>query len=226
MAAVGANTAAAQARAMKGSWVELKSPSPFVSMSMQYTEPKGKESRYASQRALVSAAAAVAHRRARAAAPRDAPRGAAPPFATSRRKRKTKRKTKKKTKRKRSRCHDHHRLQHPFYHRRTRNNAPHLVGHCFHDETQSHATCTRTFEKCVPASHECPVSIVCISRQRLPPLASLLFDTVPTDQTCRARPMHPFHCLSQHHSPRSPRSPRSIHLHRRHLFCNGVSTMR
>ena len=36
MAAVGTNTAA-QARAMKGSWVELKSTSPFVSMSMKYT---------------------------------------------------------------------------------------------------------------------------------------------------------------------------------------------
>ncbi|GMI42593.1 hypothetical protein TeGR_g11447 [Tetraparma gracilis] len=40
VAAVGANPAA-QARAMKGSWVELKSTSPFVSMSMQYTEPEG-----------------------------------------------------------------------------------------------------------------------------------------------------------------------------------------
>ena len=47
MAAVGANTAAAQARAMKGSWMELKSTSPFVSLSMAYAEPEGNESRYA-----------------------------------------------------------------------------------------------------------------------------------------------------------------------------------
>ncbi|GMI54554.1 hypothetical protein TeGR_g8854 [Tetraparma gracilis] len=43
MAAVGTNTAA-QARAMKGSWIELKSTSPFVSLSMAYTEPEGSES--------------------------------------------------------------------------------------------------------------------------------------------------------------------------------------
>ena len=46
MAAVGTNTAA-QARAMEGSWVELKSTSSFVSLSMAYTEPEGNESRYA-----------------------------------------------------------------------------------------------------------------------------------------------------------------------------------
>ena len=45
---IGANSAAARARAVKGSWVELKSTSPFVSMSMQYTEPEGGGSRYAS----------------------------------------------------------------------------------------------------------------------------------------------------------------------------------
>ncbi|GMI36384.1 hypothetical protein TeGR_g14709 [Tetraparma gracilis] len=44
VAAVGINSAAAQARAVKGSWVELKSISPFVSMSMAYTEPEGNES--------------------------------------------------------------------------------------------------------------------------------------------------------------------------------------
>ena len=48
MAAVSAKSAAAQARAVKGSWVELKSTSPFVSLSMQYTEPEGGGSRYAS----------------------------------------------------------------------------------------------------------------------------------------------------------------------------------
>ena len=47
MAAVGVNTAGAEARAGKGSWVELKSTSPFVSMSMKYTEPED-GSRYAS----------------------------------------------------------------------------------------------------------------------------------------------------------------------------------
>jgi hypothetical protein len=46
MAAVGTNTTA-QARAMKGSWVELKSTSPFVSLSMAYAVPEGNESRYA-----------------------------------------------------------------------------------------------------------------------------------------------------------------------------------
>ncbi|GMI22407.1 hypothetical protein TeGR_g5792, partial [Tetraparma gracilis] len=33
-----------QARAVKGSWVELKSTSPFVSISLKYIEPEGKES--------------------------------------------------------------------------------------------------------------------------------------------------------------------------------------
>jgi hypothetical protein len=32
---------------VKGSWVELKSTSPFVSMSMKYTAEEGIESRYA-----------------------------------------------------------------------------------------------------------------------------------------------------------------------------------
>ncbi|GMI27852.1 hypothetical protein TeGR_g10416 [Tetraparma gracilis] len=41
MAAVSAKSAAAQARAVKGSWVELRSTSLFVSMSMKYT--KGSE---------------------------------------------------------------------------------------------------------------------------------------------------------------------------------------
>ncbi|GMI20434.1 hypothetical protein TeGR_g7621 [Tetraparma gracilis] len=38
------NSAAPQARAVKGSWVEMKSTSPFVSMSMKYTEPEDGES--------------------------------------------------------------------------------------------------------------------------------------------------------------------------------------
>ncbi|GMI29072.1 hypothetical protein TeGR_g11360 [Tetraparma gracilis] len=38
---IGADSAATRARAVKGSWVELKSTSPFVSLSMQYTEPEG-----------------------------------------------------------------------------------------------------------------------------------------------------------------------------------------
>jgi hypothetical protein len=42
---VSANPAAAQARAEKGSWVELKSTSPFVSLSMEYTNPVGGGSR-------------------------------------------------------------------------------------------------------------------------------------------------------------------------------------
>jgi hypothetical protein len=41
-------SAAAQARAAKGSWVKLKSTSPFVSLSMMYTEPEGLKQRYAS----------------------------------------------------------------------------------------------------------------------------------------------------------------------------------
>ncbi|GMI30122.1 hypothetical protein TeGR_g9758 [Tetraparma gracilis] len=53
MAAVGTNTAA-QARAMKGSWVELKSTSPFVSMSMAYTEPEGNESSIALGKAMAT----------------------------------------------------------------------------------------------------------------------------------------------------------------------------
>ena len=43
----GSSSAAAQARAVRGSWVKLQSTSPFVSMSMAYTEPEGNESRYA-----------------------------------------------------------------------------------------------------------------------------------------------------------------------------------
>ena len=41
----GSSSAAAQARAVRGSWVKLQSTSPFVSMSMQYTKPELKESR-------------------------------------------------------------------------------------------------------------------------------------------------------------------------------------
>ena len=41
----GTSSAAAQARAVRGSWVKLQSTSPFVSMSMQYTKPELKESR-------------------------------------------------------------------------------------------------------------------------------------------------------------------------------------
>jgi hypothetical protein len=47
--AADAKSAAAQARAVKGRWMELKSTSPFVSMSMRYTEPESSESRYASK---------------------------------------------------------------------------------------------------------------------------------------------------------------------------------
>ena len=43
----GTDSTAAQARAVKGSWVELKSTSPFVSMSMKYTAEEGSKSRYA-----------------------------------------------------------------------------------------------------------------------------------------------------------------------------------
>jgi hypothetical protein len=38
-------SAAARAWAVKGSWVELKSSTPFVSLAMKYTVPEGNESR-------------------------------------------------------------------------------------------------------------------------------------------------------------------------------------
>jgi hypothetical protein len=45
LAGVGGGSAAARARALKGSWVEMKSASPFVSLSMKYTKPEGNETR-------------------------------------------------------------------------------------------------------------------------------------------------------------------------------------
>jgi hypothetical protein len=41
----GSSSAAAQARAVKESWVKLQSTSPFVSMSMKHTAEEGIESR-------------------------------------------------------------------------------------------------------------------------------------------------------------------------------------
>ena len=37
--------AESEAKAVKGSWVKMKSTSPFVSLSMKYTEPDGKDLR-------------------------------------------------------------------------------------------------------------------------------------------------------------------------------------
>jgi hypothetical protein len=52
-ATVGFSSAAAQARAVKGSWVKLQSTSPFVSMSIKYTKPEGNnESRCVSRELL------------------------------------------------------------------------------------------------------------------------------------------------------------------------------
>ncbi|GMI35859.1 hypothetical protein TeGR_g6190, partial [Tetraparma gracilis] len=41
---IGVDSAASRAKNDVGSWMTIKSPSPFVSMSMKYTEPKAKES--------------------------------------------------------------------------------------------------------------------------------------------------------------------------------------
>jgi hypothetical protein len=48
LAVVAGNSAASQARAVKGSWAKLKSASPFVSLSMKYMKPEGGGQRYAS----------------------------------------------------------------------------------------------------------------------------------------------------------------------------------
>jgi hypothetical protein len=45
LAVIRGNSAAARARAVRGSWVELEPTSPFVSMSMKYTTPAKNESR-------------------------------------------------------------------------------------------------------------------------------------------------------------------------------------
>jgi hypothetical protein len=46
LAAIAGNSAASRARAVKGSWVEMKSASAFVSLSMKYTKPEANGSRY------------------------------------------------------------------------------------------------------------------------------------------------------------------------------------